>query len=129
MRYLILSFIALVAICNFSFSQTSSTYSAADLSGTYELRKLNEPNGEVITIMRITFWENDNFLIRGQGWVGTGKLKGKEGYYDWKFDDGKSGRTTFKLNNDGSLNGSVKGSGIDWDYIAKRSTNINYQKF
>jgi hypothetical protein len=26
-------------------------------------------------------------------WDSVGKLQGKTGYYDWKFEDGKTGRT------------------------------------
>jgi hypothetical protein len=88
------------------------------IGGRYELFHISNPDektGEMI----ITDWSAKSFLIRGSGWIGTGKITGKKGYYDWKFDDGKSGRTTFVINSDGTLSGHVNGSGIDWKYIAR----------
>ncbi|HUU40636.1 MAG TPA: hypothetical protein VMW42_06840, partial [Desulfatiglandales bacterium] len=75
------------------------------------------------TKMIITARDENTFLVRGegQGWVGDGKIDGSQGYYDWRFDNGSSGRTTFVVNPDGTLTGHVVGPGVDWKYLARRS--------
>lgn len=90
------------------------------IAGSYELRRAEEPDGQVVTRMVITAWKGKTFLVRGVGWVGMGQLAGDTGYYDWKFDDGKVGRTTFEVTTDGLLKGHVLGSGLDWWYLARR---------
>jgi hypothetical protein len=46
-------------------------------------------------------------------WYGHGALDGWSGRHDWVFGDGKSGRTTFTIDDYGNLHGKVRGSGID----------------
>lgn len=81
------------------------------------------PEKGLITRMEIFGQKGNTFSVRGvqQDWGGQGKLNGMEGYYDWKFGNGKTGRTTFTVNTDGTIKGHVLGSGIDWVYIAKKS--------
>jgi hypothetical protein len=88
--------------------------------GTYFLYQKDAPSekaGEMI----ITAWKGDSFLIRGSGWIGQGEMKGNKGFYEWKFDDGKTGKTQIELNPDGTFTGHVVGSGINWKYIAKKA--------
>lgn len=89
------------------------------LEGHYNLYRQDESN-EKVAEMIITSWKGDTFLIRGTGWVGQGEIKDNKGFYEWKFDDGRSGRTEFELNADGTLTGQVAGSGINWKYIARK---------
>jgi hypothetical protein len=84
----------------------------------------------VVRKMRITPFENNRFVVRGEDWVGMGVLNENKGYYDWRFDDGKTGQTTFVLNADGSISGRVLGyndnpsqNGLDWRYRAKKINN------
>ena len=60
--------------------------------------------------------------MRGEGWTGAGKLSTRgEGYYNWKFEDGKTGRTTFTFHGGQQrLWGHVVGSGLDGRYVARR---------
>lgn len=53
-------------------------------------------------------------------WKGSGADNKNKGYYDWVFTDGKKGRTTFRIDKSGNLHGKVRGSGINWDYVACR---------
>jgi hypothetical protein len=76
----------------------------------------------------ITPFESNRFVIRGENWVGIGILNDNKGYYDWRFDDGKTGQTTFTLNSDGSFIGKVVGysndpasQGLDWTYKAVKN--------
>ena len=53
-------------------------------------------------------------------WKGSGVVNGNTGYYDWVFTDGKKGRTTFRIDKSGNLHGYVKGSDLNWKYVARR---------
>ncbi|QWG12048.1 tetratricopeptide repeat protein [Bradyrhizobium sediminis] len=59
-------------------------------------------------------------------WKSVGKLQGRHGYYDWKFEDGKTGRTDFVVTADNDLIGHVQISDparqaqFNWWYLAKR---------
>jgi hypothetical protein len=78
-----------------------------------------ENNGsKPVAVMTIFDQIGPIFQVRGSDWSGFGRIDGNRGYYDWKFLDGKSGRTTFTVRGDGSLIGHVSGSGIDWTYFA-----------
>lgn len=35
-------------------------------------------------------------------WIGLGELKGSEGYFDWRLNDGRYGQTTFKIDKNGN---------------------------
>jgi hypothetical protein len=95
---------------------------AYSIAGEYVLYRADDPRKTPVTKMIITAQDKDTFLVQGKGqtWVGDGKIEGKQGYYDWRFDNGSNGRTTFVINPDGTLTGHVIGSGIDWKYLARR---------
>jgi hypothetical protein len=83
--------------------------------------------GKVVGYMKISAQRGSKFSIGiasptgnpTQDWKGDGVVKGDEGYYDWVFTDGKKGRTTFNIDEAGNLHGKVRGSGINWDYVAR----------
>jgi hypothetical protein len=99
-----------------------------NLVGTYALYRKGDATRTPIAMMAITDQKGGRFVVgiaqlTGQpavDWEGRGTLEGSQGSYDWVFQDGKSGRTTFTLDADGNLHGQVRGSGIDWDYVANR---------
>jgi hypothetical protein len=112
-KYLLLS--VLFIICrSVLFAQQSEK-----LEGRYNLYRQDDPS-EKAAEMTITSWKGEVFLIRGMGWIGQGEIKDNKGFYEWKFDDGRSGRTVIELNPDGTLTGHVAGSGINWKYIARK---------
>ncbi|WP_165235820.1 hypothetical protein [Aquisphaera insulae] len=92
---------------------------AFDLAGEYSLRPAASPAGPAVTKIRITAFGERKFVVRGigQDWVGQGLIINFKGYYDWKFDDGKAGRTELVLKPDGTIEGRVVGAGIDWEYL------------
>ena len=92
------------------------------IEGRYDLYVDGHPEKGLVTRMEIFNQKGRTFSVRGVGqdWGGQGTLKGTEGYYDWKFGDGKTGRTTFTVNSDGTITGHVSGSGIDWVYRAQK---------
>ena len=78
--------------------------------------------------MRIGPLKNGHFVIGNANpsrnpamdWRGSGILQGNRGHYDWEFRDGKMGRMTFMIDKSGNIHGRVRGSGIDWDYVARK---------
>jgi hypothetical protein len=114
--------ITCILFSKFSFSQNIMKF-----KGSYDLYKSD--NSSVLEgKMFITPFEGNKFVVRGEGWVGIGMLNETKGYYDWRFDDGKTGQTTFTLTADGVINGRVVGysdnpakDGLDWSYKAKKA--------
>jgi hypothetical protein len=94
---------------------------ARDLNGTYDLYQDDRLVGEM-TIFDQTETE---FSVRAKDWRAEGHIRGREGYYDWRFSGGdvagETGRTTFVVQPDGSLAGHVQGdkSALQWRYLAR----------
>lgn len=94
------------------------------LTGTWELRPAPAPRHSVRMEMRQS---GTGVEAWGRDWRGTGKLNGTRGYYDWSFDDGKTGRTTFTYDPEFDLlEGSVRGD-LSWDFKATRHRADRYQ--
>lgn len=99
-----------------------------NISGDYVLYQEGDLSGKIAGHMRITSQQNGQFLIGIANptgnpitdWQGKGVVEGTEGYYDWFFNDGKWGRTIFSIDESGNIHGKVRGSGLNWDYIARR---------
>lgn len=92
------------------------------LSGVYDLFVSGSPENRIVAKMEIVTSDTEEFLVRGvgQAWTARGKVSASDAYYDWTFSDGKTGRTTFHINEDGTLTGHVRGSGIDWRFTGRR---------
>jgi len=101
---------------------------AQDLSGTYALYQKGKEYKGVAGYMTINQQSGNNFSVGiasptgnpAIDWSGQGSVQGSSGYYSWNFQDGKTGQTTFTIDNNGNLHGQVRGSGVNWDYIARR---------
>ena len=99
-----------------------------DLTGVYALYNEGNASGKIEGYMRITGQNGARFTVGiasrtgdpGKDWTGSGEVSGNGGYYDWRFDDGKTGRTTFVIDQDGTLHGQVQGSGLNWRYVARK---------
>jgi hypothetical protein len=99
-----------------------------NLEGTYGCSYEGSPPGSGVVRLKIWNQRGNSFLVgiaepTGNptiDWEGRGVLDGERGHYDWTFPDGKQGRTTFTIDKDGHLHGSVRGGGIDWDYVGRR---------
>lgn len=96
---------------------------ASKIEGEYNLYRFDEPNGGVVTKLKITAVSDKKILVRGVGqdWIADGEVIENKGYYKWKFDDGKEGRTEITIRSDGTIKGHVAGAGIDWIYLAHPS--------
>ncbi len=97
------------------------------ISGHWDLRRAGQPNSQPVAGMEL----EDSSLgltARGTGWSGRGGFDGKSGYYDWRFSNGTSGRTTFTLEGQNTLNGTVQTNGgaghgdpkYNWNFTAAR---------
>ena len=118
---------------------TGAPIDAQGLAGSYDLyslmrfrqgRELPSPSARMV----ISAGDGDTIQARSPSdivkpenvWEGTGKLQGKTGYYDWKFSDGKNGRTDFVLTADNDIIGYVqiadpaRKASFNWWYLAKR---------
>ena len=101
---------------------------AVDITGLYVLYREGDLNGKVLAKMRITNQRANSFQVGNtrrtgnpaRDWQGRGFINGAEGYYDWEFKDGKRGRTIFVFDRNGNLHGQVRGTRINWDYVAQR---------
>lgn len=109
----------------FSARKVQRELSSGSLEGNYDLYPLENPGGALVNTLSITDHRGSDFKVGGESssgnwgaWKGTGKTNGREGYYEWQFDAGQSGRTTITISSDGCLRGHVVGSGLDWWYLA-----------
>ena len=100
----------------------------ANIAGNYALFKEGDLNGKCVGHMNIGHLQNGQFVIGiaapsgnpATDWQGKGILQGNSGYYTWVFKNGKKGRTTFSIDKSGNIHGKVRGSGVNWDYVARR---------
>jgi hypothetical protein len=112
----------IATLCMFGGVCAFAQSGQVNLSGIYDVYRLDDQRvrvtGEIIRQV------GQDFTISGIGqpWSGQGSVTGRHGYYDWRFSDGKSGRTEFSINQDGSLQEHVFGSGLDFMFLARRSS-------
>ena len=120
-------------------SPTGAPIDAKGLAGTYDLYNLQRfRSGAALPAPSTSFvvvaGEGNAFQVRSpsdvvqpdKAWEGNGTLRGKSGYYAWKFGDGKTGHTDFVVTADNDLIGYVQISdparqtAFNWWYLAKR---------
>ena len=91
------------------------------LSGPYDVFQSNRPDLRVTGFSIRSYGQNFSISGVGQNWVGRGRTDGQIGFYDWRFPDGRTGRTDFRINPDGSLQGHAVGTGVDFSFLARRA--------
>jgi RNA polymerase sigma factor (sigma-70 family) len=96
---------------------------ARSIAGVYRLFARDNPDAGLVCKMEVIARDGNSFSVRGldQNWSGEGKLDGRSGYYNWVFDEGQTGRTTFTIGRDGTLRGEVLGEQdqVNWSYLAR----------
>ena len=127
-------FFGFVLTCGLSMDQAASAaaveHERADaparmagcstLDGRWLLSDAGAPSGGVVTEMEIQTDASGHLRLRGPDWSGIGELNRTAGQYRWRFTDGRIGSTSFTLRADCTLFGMVRGSGIHWNYVARR---------
>jgi hypothetical protein len=101
---------------------------APSIAGTYALYREGDLCGKVVGCMVISQQNGSRFSIGvcnrtgnpAMDWQGNGEVMGNKGFYSWRFDDGKQGRTDFTIDYEWNLHGHVQGSGINWKYVARK---------
>jgi tetratricopeptide (TPR) repeat protein len=91
------------------------------IAGTYGLIREQDPEAKSQGDLKIgAVREDGRFDVEGKDWKGKGVIDGDRGYYDWRFLDGSTGRTTFTVDAEGRLHGRVVGVNIDWKYLGTK---------
>ncbi len=97
------------------------------LNGTYDL--FENGSGSISKLpdqsMTIMTFDNNKFVVQGVSpgnkyWVGLGELKGNEGYFDYRFQDGHFGQTTFRVDKNGNLDARSLSYTVNYKYLAKK---------
>ncbi len=111
----------------FAKAQNSGSLNVITLNGTWDLYDnstgtIEKTPDQSMTIM--TF-DNNKFVVQGVSpgdkyWIGLGELKGNEGYFDYRFQDGRSGQTTFRVDKNGNLDARSLSFTVDYKYLAKK---------
>jgi hypothetical protein len=53
-------------------------------------------------------------------WIGLAELKGSDVYFDCRFNDGRYGQTTFKVDKNGNLDAKSSSFTLDYKYLGKK---------
>jgi hypothetical protein len=117
----------LIIICissQLAFTQTSRPVNVMTLNGTWDLYE--NSNGTIGNTpdqsMNIMTFDGNKIVVQGNTyWIGLGELRGSEGYFDWRFNDGRYGQTTFKVDKNGNLDALSLSFTVEYKYLAKRS--------
>ena len=121
--FLIIIFIT----CELTYAQSLGPVNVLTLNGTWDLydnstRTIGKTPDQSMNIM--TF-DGNKIVVQGISpgdtyWIGLGELRGSEGYFDWRFNDGRYGQTTFRVDKNGNLDARSLSFTVDYKYIAKR---------
>lgn len=123
----ILILITMLLTLGFANAQTSGPVNVMTLNGTWDL--YNNSNGTIGKTpeqsMNIVTFDGNKIVVQGISpgdtyWIGLGELKGNEGYFDWRFNDGRYGQTTFKVDKNGDLDARSLSFTVDYKYLAKK---------
>lgn len=107
-------------------AQSTIPVNAMTLIGTWDLY---ENSTGIISktpdqIMNIMTFDGNKIVVQGFSGdsyrIGLGELKGSEGYFDWKFYDGRSGQITFRIDKNGNLDVRSLSVLVDYKYLAKK---------
>lgn len=110
-----------------SYSQSSTQNNIMSLNGTWDL--FENSKGTTSNMpdqsMNIMTFDGNKLVVQGISgedtyWMGLGELKGSEGYFDWRFNDGRYGQTTFKIDKNGNLDARSISFSVDYKYLAKK---------
>jgi hypothetical protein len=108
-------------------AQNSGPVNVMTLNGTWDL--YDNSTGTIGKTpdqsMNIMTFDGNKIVVQGISpgdtyWIGLGELKGSEGYFDWRFNDGRYGQTTFKVDKNGNLDARSLSFTVDYKYLGKK---------
>ncbi len=123
----IIFFFTLFLSIGYASAQSSNSTNIMMLNGTWDL--YSNTNGIIGKTpdqsMNIMTFDGNKIVVQGISpgdtyWIGLGELNGSEGYFDWRFNDGRYGQTTFKVDKNGNLDAHSLSFTVDYQYLAKR---------
>lgn len=119
--------IILLIASKFINAQSLSKTNIMQLNGTWDLY---ENSAGIISkkpdqSMNIMTFDNNKLVVQGISpgdtyWIGLGELQGNEGYFDWRFNDGRYGQTTFKIDKNGNMEALSLSFTVEYKYLAIR---------
>ena len=121
--FLIIFFIT----CELTYAQSLGPVNVLTLNGTWDL--YDNSTGTIGKTpdqsMNIMTFDGNKIVVQGISpgatyWIGLGELRGSEGYFDWRFNDGRYGQTTFKVDKNGNLDARSLSFTVDYKYLAKK---------
>ena len=119
--------VTLLLMTGMASAQASITTNIMTLNGTWDLYE--NTRGSIGKTpdqsMNIMTFDGNKIVVQGISpgdtyWIGLGELKGSEGYFDWRFNDGRYGQTTFKVDNNGNLDAESLSFTVAYKYLAKK---------
>ena len=108
-------------------AQNSAPVNVMTLNGTWDL--YDNSTGTIGKTpdqsMNIMTFDGNKIVVQGISpgatyWIGLGELRGSEGYFDWRFNDGRYGQTTFKVDKNGNLDARSLSFTVDYKYLGKK---------
>lgn len=121
--------IIIILLMTFKFinAQSLSKTNIMQLNGTWDLY---DNSAGIISkkpdqSMNIMTFDNNRLVVQGISpgdtyWIGLGELQGNEGYFDWRFNDGRYGQTTFKIDKNGNMEALSLSFTVEYKYLAIR---------
>jgi hypothetical protein len=108
-------------------AQMSTPINTMALNGTWDLfeNSTGTTSKTPDQSMNIMTFDQNRIVVQGitagdTYWIGLGELKGSEGYFDWRFNDGRYGQTTFKIDKNGNMDALSLSFTVNYKYLAKK---------
>ena len=123
----LLTLLILFFSLGFVNAQINTPINTMALNGTWDL--FENSTGTISKTpdqsMNIMTFDQNRIVVQGitagdTYWIGLGELKGSEGYFDWRFNDGRYGQTTFKIDKNGNMDALSLSFTVNYKYLAKK---------
>ena len=108
-------------------AQMSTPINTMALNGTWDLfeNSTGTTSKTPDQSMNIMTFDQNRIVVQGitagdTYWIGLGELNGSEGYFDWRFNDGRYGQTTFKIDKNGNMDALSLSFTVNYKYLAKK---------
>ena len=108
-------------------AQSTIPTNVMTLNGTWDLYE--NTRGKIrktsVQSMNIMTFDGNTIVVQGVSpgdiyWIGLGEISGSEGYFDYRFNDGRYGQTTFKVDKKGNLDALSLNLTTSYKYLAKK---------
>lgn len=107
-------------------AQSTIPTNVMTLNGTWDLYENSGKTSKTsFQSMNIMTFDGNTIVVQGVSpgglyWIGLGEISGSEGYFDYRFNDGRYGQTTFKVDKKGNLDAQSLNLESSYKYLAKK---------